>query len=206
MSEKLTQKIKVQVEKFTASVVEDLRLSEDEVRDILSHMASHARSLLFSSRPSPSTPKEEPAASEFEGLHIPELDDLQDGNLTRPKVSKKKENNAKESAKPAPPAKRSEPVSKDFFIRSAVKATKPAAKAGIKPSVPGRAKPTGTGTAKPAGNTITKKAVVKEAQQQSKTVPTTKPSTTKAIAVEVKQGTNKQVAPGVIKSVKSKNK
>lgn len=205
MSEKLAQKIKAQVEKFTSSVVEDLRLTEDEVRDILSHMAGHARSLLFSSRPVAAAPKEESAVTEFEGLHIPELDDLQDGNLTRPKASKKKENDVKESVKQAATPKRSEPVSKDFFIKSAARTTKPAAKTGNKPPVSGRAKPAGAAPAKSAGNTGTKKSTPKEVQQP-KTVSGAKPSTSKVIALEVKQGTNKQVAPGVLKSAKSKNK
>lgn len=206
MSEKLAQKIKAQVEKFTSSVVEDLRLTEDEVRDILSHMAGHARSLLFSSRPVAASPKEESAVTEFEGLHIPELDDLQDGNLTRPKAVKKKENYVKESVKPATTPKRSEPVSKDFFIKSAARTTKPAAKTGNKPPVSGRAKPAGAAPAKSAGNTGGKKPVPVKEVQQPKTVSGTKPSTTKVIAVEVKQRADKQVTTGVLKGSKPKNK
>ena len=212
MSDKAARKYKEDFDKFTANLIEDLALSEEEVRDVLGHIGRTVRHHLFnvgsSVRPEPQPTKRQ---SSF-GDNLPEIDDLEDGVLTLPSSlgeskNARKQNTPKSTsvAKPGTgkvksKAEASQPKKAGSSKATAVKAS-PAREGRKQPSVPGRVGLRGTAAVVESGkkNVATQPAPSKAAKAPSKTAATKQPSVTDK-ASSAKEGTRKQAASRTVKT------
>lgn len=200
MSNTLLAQYKTKFTKALEFIADDLRLTEDEVQELLTWMARTTRSRLF--RPvqysEATQPKDAPDENSFEHVFIPELDDL---NTKRPKEKKNEiailAVTDTRSKIGAGTEKRKHPETKPTSVaRKVVGSTKPAG--STKSSVP---KLTGISAQQP----VKKDQAADKTKKASIASKTSVPATKTAPIKQIPARPGLKSIPATSKSSKSKN-
>ena len=135
MSNTVLAKYKTSFSKALDTIVEDLRMSEDEVQELLTWMTKATRSRIF--RPTQyvdeAVPQKERDSNNFEAVFIPDLDEL---DTQRPKEKKNEANKPIAGTKPSSSKSSGSGIQKASTIIQAPAARGTVPKGSTKPSVP----------------------------------------------------------------------